>query len=98
MHLWHGKRHLASDSNLRLHPVLLVRKGREIKDHTTFIFLSRVMISTASLDKGTGEPIPMSFPVSRGRSFVGVDDCSSLAPVVLVSDSGLPDASVYDLR
>jgi hypothetical protein len=27
------------------------------------------MTSTASFDNGTGEPIPMSCPVSRGRSF-----------------------------
>lgn len=27
------------------------------------------MISTVSFDNGTGEPMPMSWPVSRGRSF-----------------------------
>ena len=29
---------------------------------------SRVIIPTASAESGTGDPIPMSCPVSRGRS------------------------------
>lgn len=35
----------------------------------TFIFLKRVMTRTASLERGTGDPMPMSIPVSRGSSF-----------------------------
>jgi len=35
----------------------------------TFMFLRRVMTPTASLESGTGDPIPMSSPVSRGNRF-----------------------------
>lgn len=35
----------------------------------TFIFLKRVIIRTASVESGTGEPMPMSWPVSLGSNF-----------------------------
>lgn len=59
------------------------------------------MILTASADKGTGDPIPMSCPVSRGRSLGFISgpcplplasaDISSPLPKLLgwVIDSGL---------
>ncbi len=53
------------------------------------------MTPTASLESGTGEPIPMSFPVSRGRSFGS--DVEAESPS-LDSDSGLPSSSVLSLR
>jgi hypothetical protein len=39
----------------------------------TFMLRRRVIIPTASADRGTGDPMPMSFPVSRG-SGCGRDD------------------------
>ena len=33
----------------------------------TFMLRRRVIIPTASADNGTGDPMPISFPVSRGR-------------------------------
>lgn len=50
---------------------------------------------TASLDSGTGEPIPISAPVSRGSSLA----CSPPAALdVFARDSGLPPLSVSDAR
>lgn len=40
------------------------------QNRLTFIFRRRVMMPTASADSGTGEPIPMSCPVSRGSNLV----------------------------
>lgn len=54
----------------------------------TFIFRKRVMTPTASVDNGTGEPIPISCPVSRGSSFVVVG-CSPSGPMGFDKDSGL---------
>jgi hypothetical protein len=61
----------------------------------TFMFLNLVITCTASADNGTGEPIPISWPVSRGKSLglgwdigVGVDereDGSLLAGVAVDS-------------
>ena len=58
------------------------------------------MIPTASPDRGTGEPIPMSSPVSRGNSLCcdPSEDVSSNDPDVLESDSGLPCISVMDCK
>lgn len=33
------------------------------------MFRSRVITPTASKDKGTGDPMPISCPVSRGNNF-----------------------------
>ena len=51
----------------------------------TFIFLKRVITPTASLESGTGDPIPISSPVSRGRSLLLV-----LPSLSVRKDSGLP--------
>jgi hypothetical protein len=59
------------------------------------------MIPTASPDRGTGEHIPMSSPVSRGNSLCrdpSEDDVSPNDPDVLESDSGLPCISVMDCK
>ena len=73
----------------------------------TFIFLNRVITPTASLDSGTGDPIPISWPVSLGSNF-GVGLCSLFCnamvldsrtdEVVLDKDSGLPPVSARDFR
>jgi len=62
-------RHLASDSNPHLHPNFYKCSLNHpyFKSHT-FIFLSLVIISTVSDDNGTGDPIPISCPVSRGSN------------------------------
>ena len=62
-------RHLASDSNPHLHPNFYKCSPQHpyFKSHT-FIFLSLVIISTVSDDNGTGDPIPISCPVSRGSN------------------------------
>jgi hypothetical protein len=45
----------------------------------TFMLRRRVIIPTASADNGTGDPMPISFPVSRGS---GCDEDVAAVPVV----------------
>jgi hypothetical protein len=45
----------------------------------TFMLRRRVIIPTASADSGTGDPMPISFPVSRGS---GCDEDAVEVPVV----------------
>ena len=45
----------------------------------TFMLRRRVIIPTASADSGTGDPMPISFPVSRGS---GCDEVVVAVPVV----------------
>ena len=52
------------------------------------MFLKRVITLTASVESGTGEPIPISSPVSRGRSLLGITPDVELS--LLPNDSGLP--------
>lgn len=58
----------------------------------TFIFLKRVIIWTASVDRGTGEPMPMSWPVSLGSNLFRCGYASlfsSLVPLSFSLDLGL---------
>jgi hypothetical protein len=45
----------------------------------TFMLRRRVIIPTASADSGTGDPMPISFPVSRGS---GCDEVVVVVPTV----------------
>lgn len=55
----------------------------------TFMLRNRVIIPTDSADSGTGDPIPISCPVSRGNSLcLGVVSLTLLA-VVSGKHSGL---------
>lgn len=57
------------------------------------MFRNRVIMPTASEDRGTGEPIPMSCPVSRGSN-LGLSLEPSVVPGTLESGnrSGLVSA------
>jgi len=61
------------------------------KKKYTFMLRSLVITSTASFDRGTGDPIPMSSPVSRGSNFgtFPVEPVSA-GSVTLDNNSGFP--------
>ena len=56
----------------------------------TFVFLKRVIIWTASAESGTGDPMPISWPVSLGSGFFRCEYSSS-------SSSSAPFSSLLEL-
>jgi hypothetical protein len=53
----------------------------------TFMLRRRVIIPTASEDRGTGDPMPMSFPVSRGSGCGRDDEEAAGVPVACVESA-----------
>jgi len=63
----------------------------------TFMLRRRVITPTASADSGTGDPMPISFPVSRGRG-CGRDKGATCVPVAVAAVASVESARSVPTR